>query len=425
MLDARSAFGRAAESLEPLRASLDARRPVALPDLARLYARDIVFDEPLVTDSGIALGGHHTLSLRRDGSYRYQGHLRATGFPSFQVSVLTTLGYRIPVPGSATPHAAQIAFAAQGQVHGTNEPGDREFSWDQQGVHPLIKAEWHAVRLGQFGARLEFDTDWFGPAGDAAGLLAQIVALGATFGAAGVAIVLVGEAANQIHLQEVVLPGFVGVLAAAGAGFVFGPGAMIPAFVVGAAFTAATVKQRHLESAEEVFANRVFRGRVPFDRVLLTNLVGLGGRPFTAPGPGGIILVNLGHGYDDPVHYTGKGGPEAGINAPGQLLIHELTHAWQINNESFTPEYYCRALSTAASTADGDMSAYQYGAASSSWASFGTEQQASIVDDWFAGKDCPGMTPQTKYPPMDTRDSGQVFNPYFRYIRDNIWTGIA
>lgn len=425
MLDARRTFGHAAESLERLRSSLGVPRPVALSELARRYARDIVFDQPLVTAAGTALGGHHTLTIRRDGSFRYQGHLRATGFPSFQVSVVTTLGCTITEPIAATSNAAQFAFAAQGRVHGTNEPGDREFSWDQQGRHELLAAQWHDVRVGQLGARLEFDTDWFGPAGDAASFLAQVVTLGAAFGAAGVAIVLVGEAAEEINLREVVLPGFVGVLAAAGAGFVFGPGVMIPAFIVGAVVTAATVRQRPLDADEEVFADRVFRGRVPFDRVLLTNLLGLDDRPFTAPGPGGVILVNLGQGYEQPTHYTGKGGPEVGIQAAGQLLIHELTHAWQIANESFTPEYYCRALSTAADTAGGDMSAYRYGGPSCDWRSFNTEQQASIVDEWFAGGACSG-TPQSQYPSCDEpRADKAEFNPYFRYIRDHIWTGIA
>ena len=349
-IHARASFGHAADSFEEIRGSVGKPRPASVLDIAGAYTRDLVFDEPLVTGDGIALGGHHTLTVRRDGSYRYQGRFRATGFPSFQVSLVATLGYAIAVPGSPTLAAAQIAFAAQGRVHGTNEPGSREHSWDVQGTLPLVKAEWHAVRLARMSRKLEFDTDWFGPAGDVAGFLAQVTALGATFGAAGVAIVVAGEAADLLNIEQIVLPGMVGVILASGAGFVFGPAGMLPALLSGAAITAALVKQRHMNDGERAFADQVFRGRVPFDRVLLTNLVGLGNRPFTAPGPGGAILVNLGKGFDDPVRYTGKGGDELGRNAPGQLLIHELTHAWQIANESFTPEYYCRAVSTAVGT---------------------------------------------------------------------------
>lgn len=426
-MHARALFGHAAESLEKVRASVAVPRAVSINTLAREYTRELVFDEPLVTAGGVALGGHQRLTVRRDGSYRFQGHFRATGFPSFQVSLVTTLGYAVAVPGSPTPAAAQIAFAAQGRVHGTNEPGDREHSWDVQGKLSLIQSEWHALRLARMNRKLEFDTDWFGPAGDVVGFVAQVIALGATFGAAGVAIVVAGEAADLLDLEQIVLPGMVGVVLAGAAGFVFGPAGMLPAFVLGAAVTAATVKQRHMTVEERAVADRVFQGRVPFDRVLLTNLVGLGDRPFTAPGPGGAILVNLGKGFDDPVRYTGKGGDALGQNAPGQLLIHELTHAWQIANESFTPEYYCRAVSTAAGTAGGNMSAYSYGAAGGNWSSFGTEQQASIVDDWFAGSDNPFDGPQKKFAPMLTEDQAPLEkqNPYFRYIRDNIRTGIA
>jgi hypothetical protein len=335
-VDVRPLFGHGAASLERTRASVGLARPASLRQLADLFVRDVVFEEPIVTDE--PLGGHHALTVRRDGSWRYQGHLRATGFPSFEVAIATTLGYEIDVPGAA-PAAAQVAFAAKGEVHGTNEPGDREFAWDQSGRSPLLASEWEGVRRSRLQRRLEFDTDWFGVAGDVVSFLGQVIVLGSTFGAAGVAIVLVGEAAEHLHLDGLVLPGTVGILLAAGAAFVFGPGVLIPAFLLGTAVTAALVKQRKMTAEERQFAGRVFGGTLPMDRVMLTNLVGLGDRPFTSPGPGGTILVNIGEGFNDPVNYTGKGGTLLGQNAPGQLLIHELTHAWQIANESFTPAY--------------------------------------------------------------------------------------
>jgi hypothetical protein len=428
-LNFRRVLGHAAGSFESLRASVGLSRPTSLRQMTELYVRDVVFDEPIVTDDGVALGGHHNLTVRRDGSYHYQGHFRATGFPSFDVAILTTLGYSIPIPGSPDMAGAQVAFTAHGRVHGTNESGDREHHWDVQGSAPLLAAEWYGVRQGRLNHRLEFDTDWFGPAGDVVGFLAQVVAFGATFGAAGVAIVMAGEAADLLNLEQIVLPGTVGVIVAEGAAFVLGPGALLPAFVIGAAVTAATIKQRHMTDAEKAFADTVFRGTLPHGRILLTNLLGLGNRPFTTPGPGGAILVNLGKGYDDPIHYTGKGGEEPGVSvaAPGQLLIHELTHAWQIGNESFTPEYYCRALSTAVGTIGGDMSAYRYGPAGPSWGSFNPEQQGSIVDQWFAGNTDPDLRNimQRPFRPMQSDDQGTDQNPYYRYIRDNIRTGIA
>jgi hypothetical protein len=427
MSSVRSSFGSGAASLERTRQGLDLPRPVGLRAMAAAYDREIVFDEPIVTDE--PLGGHHTITIRRDGSWRYVGHMRATGFPSFEFSVLATLGATIEVPG-APAGAVQLAFSARGEVHGTNEPGDREHSWDQQGHSPMLAAGWESFRHATLQRHVQFDTDWFGPAGDVLSFVGQVVVMGSLFGPIGVAIVLVGEAADDLGFDSLVLPGTVGVLVSAGAAFVFGPAVLIPVFLVGAAVTAALVKQRHLSDEERAFADRVFAGRVPLDRVMLTNLVGLGGRPFTAPGPGGTILVNVGHGYDDPVRYTGNGGERLGVNAAGQLLIHELAHAWQIANDTFTPAYYCKALSTAIGTVGGDMSAYTYGPAGQSWGSFGTEQQASIVDEWFAGKLFPEQdgAPQRQraFEPMSSDADGNAApNPYFGYIRDNIRAGIV
>jgi hypothetical protein len=428
----RAVFGHAAASFETVRASVGLARPGSVRQMAERYVKDVVFDEPIITSDGVALGGHHRLTIRRDGGYRYEGHFRATGFPSFDVAILTTVGYTVPIPGVSAPAAAQVAFAAHGRVHGTNEAGDREHRWNFQGGSPLLAAEWHGVRQGTLNRQLDFDTDWFGPAGDVVGFLAQVVALGATFGAAGVAIVIVGEAADLLDLEQIVLPGMVGVVFAAGAAYVWGPSALFPAFVVGATVTASLIKQRHMTEEERAFARTVFAGTLPMNRILLTNLVGFGDRPFTAPGPGGAILVNLGKGYDDPVRYTGKGGDKQGISAPGQLLIHELTHAWQIENESFTPEYYCRAVATSTGTLGGDMSTYGYGPPGPPWGSFGTEQQGSIVDQWFAGSDDPDDRSQQRiYRPKNDDDQGteqnpqKPQNPYYRYIRDNIRTGIS
>jgi hypothetical protein len=213
----------------------------------------------------------------------------------------------------------------------------------------------------------------------------------------------------------------VGVVISGGAAFLLGPGVLLPALIVGTAVTAALIKQRPLSDEEKEFAQTVFGQKLPFESILLTNLVGLGGRPFTVPIPGGAILVNLGDGYDDPIRYTGKGAEDNGHNAAGQLLIHELTHAWQIANHSFTPSYYCRAVSTAAGTLGNDKSAYSYGPPGPSWNEFGTESQGSIVDEWFAGNKFPAEGGQQKsYNPMDSST-----NPYYRYIRDNIRAGIS
>jgi hypothetical protein len=60
---------------------------------------------------------------------------------------------------------------------------------------------------------------------------------------------------------------------------------------------------------------------------------------------------------------------------------------------------------------------------------YGPEQQGAIVDEWFAGSTTKpkknNTNLQIKFPPMDDHDESPAVNPYYRYLRDNIRTGIA
>ncbi|NUS00867.1 MAG: hypothetical protein HOV67_37080 [Kribbellaceae bacterium] len=418
-LSVRRTFGHGAASLELVRTQIGLPRPVGGYTLADAYDDDKVFDEPLVTGDGVALGGHHRLVIKRDGSYTYSGYFRATGWPSYNVSLVTTLGYPVVTTAGDPPGAAQAVFTASGRVHGTNEPGDREYSWNKSGQVQILATEWQNVRIGTASRNLQYDADWFGSIDDVVSFIVQVVALGTVFGEAGVAIVCATEAAEILDMEELVVPGLVGIMIAGAAAYVFGPSMLIPAFLAGAVVTAALIDQRKMTDAEIAWARKIFGDELPVDRILLTNLTGFGGRPFTVEVPGGTILVNLGKGCDDPVNYTGVGkdGTE-GWYKPGQLFAHELTHAWQINHASFVPEYYCRAIAT---VAFGGPSAYGYGPATESWGDFGTEGQANLVEEWYAGagqqKDYGAMSEDTPGTP--------ALNPYFRYVRDNIRAGIS
>ena len=423
MIQVRRVFGHGARSFDVTRSVLNLNRPASIRQMRDPYLQDMVFDEPIITSDGVDLGGHQTLTVRNDGTFRWRGHMRATGLQSFEFAIITALVHPIALP-DGTSATSRIVFAESGEVHGSNKPGDRVFAWDQQSENKLLRSEWLGVRQGRIEHRLEFDNDLFGVVGDVVSFLAQVVALGATFGAAGVALVVAGKAAALLNVDQIVLPGMIGVLFSAGAAFVFGPVAMFPALVVGAVTAAALIRQREMTPEERAFADQVFAGKIRYDRVRLTNLVGVGERPFTAPGPGKTILVNLGKGFDSPTTYTGLGGEATGIRAPGQLLIHELTHAWQYLHHSFTPEFYCRALITAIGTTGADKSAYNYGPAGFEWQSFGTEQQASVVDEWFAGNRMPlgvrPQQPQVGFQPMEI-DDGK--NPYAHYILDEVRSG--
>jgi len=401
-------IGPGITSLEYVRAQLKMDRPVSAKELLLRYREPIVFDEPLLTPDGVALGGHHTITLERTGRYRHEGHMRATGFPSFRFGVRTVI-----VGRQGTP----FIRAASGEVHGSNEFGDRESSWDESGESGGIVQYWASLKSAAPDTQLNFESDFFGTIGDVAAFVATLAGGFFVAGSVGVCFVLGIHAADAVGLdEELGTAGLAGVVVASGVLMVFGPSAIVAAIVAGAAAGVAVelaLKHRKLtERPEEVeFANRVFKGTLPVDRIVLTNMLGIGGRPFTIPSVGDTILVNLGEGFADPIHYTGKGDPDNPTKqAAGQLFIHELVHAWQIDATFFLPGLMCEAILNQSTTLGGDMDVYRYGPPGRDFGRFNLEQQASIVDDWFGASG----------PMQSGNRPASEESPYFRYIRDNI-----
>jgi hypothetical protein len=396
-------------SLETVRALIGLPRPASVAAVLARWNESVTFEEPLVTADGVALGGDHKVTVSRNGDWHYEGHFRATGFPSFNVSVAAH------VTGT---DGTVLLFSAQGQVFGTNESGDREYNFDQRGNNPLIRYQWAGFRHAQFTHDLQFDANYFGSAGELLALVTE-AALVVAVGGVGALVVVCAAEASIANLQELSLPGTVGVVVTGGVLLVFGPAAIMPALVFGVAAgaaTAALVKQRALRDDEWSVVETVFPpGQLPRERILITNLTGIGGRPFTMPAPGDVILVNLGGGFDDPTKYAGKGGDNDGSRKPGQLLIHELTHAWQIAHSHFTPGLMCTGIFNQVGTLGGNMDVYKYGPATQNWDQFNLEQQGKIVDDWFAG-----TGRQATFPPMTKEES----NPYWRYIKNYVWAGV-
>ena len=182
--------------------------------------------------------------------------------------------------------------------------------------------------------------------------------------------------------------------------------ALILGVVAGVAIGAVTnalIKFRPLNVAEIAFARQVFGNSLPYQDVIITNLAGLGDRAFTAPGVDGKTYLNLGHAYDNPLGTGGSAYPK-----PGQLLIHELTHAWQIAHAGFLPGLMCSGMVNQANFILGD-NVYEYGAPGPGWSKFNAEQQGAIVDQWFGGT---GRS--SRYKEMDQE------NPYYRYVWNDV-----
>lgn len=362
---------------------------------------EVHFNRPIVTPSGTALGGSVDLIMRSDGTYKAHFHMHDSGVPDYKFLVRALF---------ATTNGIVFAWQHSGSVEGTSSTKltrgpHRNNDAEVEGSHYFIRHFWNDVKAGKFHATKEYSaTGVIGFVEDAARAVIDL-AEGAGKDVAGAVVGLGDEMVKTLDSLE--LGGSVGLLS--GFAVLTGGGSLVLALASGVAagkMTKALIRQRPIAAQEYEFAKQVFGNTLPAARrIILTNLHSVAGRGFTMPSPSNDIFVNLSDGFERPLTHTSKAYPK-----PAQLLIHELTHAWQIHHQSFAPGWICSGLITQAKNSL-ISSAYRYGAPDRPWEKFGLEAQGAIVDQWFGG------TRVADQKPMDPAD------PYFRYIRDNIRAG--
>ena len=354
------------------------------------------FDATIVTPEGTPLGGWVHLEIHRSGDYSIEFHMHSSSiFGSFDFQLRAYLN---------APDSPALFFLHSGHVSGVDDS-----NWPESGNNPLL-----ALYADQFLDNGSFnvakDYSWGGVVGAVEGLVHDV--LDVVGGAAGAAVgAVIGVTREAIGWLGTTLgPGgtlgvvagvvvfAVGTVAGAGVG-----GALILGIVAGVAVGAVTnalIEYRGLNPAEISLARQVFGDTLDYDKVVITNLGGLNGRAFTAPGVDGKTYCNLGHGYDSPL-----GSQSSAYWSAGQLLIHELTHAWQVQHTAFLPGLMCSGIVNQVDYQFGD-NVYAYGPAGPGWSEFNLEQQGAIVDQWFGGD----RRNEAGYYPMDQR------SPYYRYI---------
>jgi hypothetical protein len=148
---------------------------------------------------------------------------------------------------------------------------------------------------------------------------------------------------------------------------------------------------RALTQLEEEVARRVFQATLPYGKISIADTLAWGGRPFVVP-----------TGFGRSSRYVLHLGPQGFANtlsAPRlqATFIHELTHVWQGYNHRFAWGYVLNSLWHQA--VQGRL-AYRY-VPGWPWRSYNVEQQAQLVQDWFAGGELP-------------------HDPLFSYIHDHI-----
>jgi hypothetical protein len=351
--------------------------------------------------------------LRSDGTYTSSGSMRATGFPSF--------AYQVTASVESAGNLFLPMARHEGRVFGTDTPGERSRSWNESGQNEGLRQNWLSVaENARLVARKEYDLSGvLGTVKDVAVKVGEFVGLAkVVYPGLAAAITLattLGEATKEpFPLAKLPL----GITVAAGVLLVFGPGMIVPAIVAGGVAELA-VQHRPMDEAEYTFATKIFGNTLPArEQIILTNLLGVGDRRFVMPGPGGVFFVNLGQpAFDDPRGYRTQ-GEKSRYATPGQVLVHELTHTWQ-GKRLPAVTYFCKGITNSTYTPDAD--------AGRPWADHGLEQQATIVDTWYASIFAPENKAfvDSEYGKPVPDWSKKVPATFDRYIHGNIRGGIT
>jgi len=358
------------------------------------------------TDDDAPINGHVKFELKSDGSYVFSGHMRATGGLSYHY------GLQSWVKGT---DGLAIAAHRTGDVYGLDTPGDRQDNWSEPGQNLGIKQHWRAIR-GTPGIGYRLNADLSGVLGtvvDVVKVVLEGLAAEVVLGPGGLLLVVGSELSAPLASSDAL-----GGVFASGTGLmILGPIGAIPALIAGGIEDLAGIRHRPMKAEERAFADRVFGGRLEFDRVLLTNM-SHDGRKFTIPTFTQTILVNMNDALDNPMGYTSAGEYEQ----PGSVFIHELTHAWQICNNSL--------FNVICGMGDNYDYASDANWKTRDWNSYNNEQQAHIVDDWYGNhvtrnppKTGPYVLDAQGIPVTDLDGFDALNDGAYRFITENIRTG--
>lgn len=164
---------------------------------------------------------------------------------------------------------------------------------------------------------------------------------------------------------------------------------------------------RLITKEEEALAREVFQEQLPYGRIHIANfyLPGNEGVPVTVAS--GTELIPIKSQTKFTIYFGPKVFREgAQVSNIRNTFIHELTHVWQGHHSTFSWQYMVNSLLAQgrAIIEHGNRNrAYDF-KAGQPWDSYNVEQQANIVESWFAN----GMN---------------INDPLYVYISENIRAG--
>ena len=144
-------------------------------------------------------------------------------------------------------------------------------------------------------------------------------------------------------------------------------------------------RARFLTSAEQTEARTMYGSSLDFTRIVITDGLGCGGRPFT------VAVQTAGHWW---VAMNMGSLASAATHPASDTLIHELAHAWQSQHHGSDKTAFMvnsvinQAGASALSAIGIDASAYAY-IPGKTFAEYGAEQIAEQIEDSYQGSGSP------------------------------------
>jgi hypothetical protein len=131
----------------------------------------IVITRNVTFGGGVPVGGWTSLTLNRNGTYSWSGHMHDSGGTSYNFSGVCVVRFS---SGTA------FAFETRGRMHGTFESGSRDHNWNKSGYKSALPAAWNASTSYRASCRNRTTLDLNGLVNSvitAVGYAAQVIAI--------------------------------------------------------------------------------------------------------------------------------------------------------------------------------------------------------------------------------------------------------
>ncbi|WKB55313.1 hypothetical protein [Eleftheria terrae] len=351
--------------------------------------------------------GWLSVTLRPDGSVRFQGHEHGEG-QSVDFRIVAHLTYGDTYQGGQTVLALPKSGHLGAKILSSSP---RDVKWDETTHSEDVRRDFEEIeRAARFDVAHERDGRITGLLEDAFDTMVKWT-IGTVLFSTGIGKVVF--LVTQLVAWPLTGSFSSGLRMIGGYLWLAGPNGTLYALLAdGLArlgerqrlLTSADDPDRAGQPGEYEWAQAIFKGTLPArDRMVVTDTTGGRGAKFVFPGPGGKIYINLTDKWFER---------NTLMDQKPALLVHELVHAWQIEHNASNGAWLMDALWTQTIHGTGG---YEINLEElRPWGDYNLEQQAEIVEKWYVGTLADAL-------PEDKATSDRLLP----YMLEHIWVGRA